>query len=127
MSRSTSQFGPGNALYWTMHSYKAASAALPHPNETWIARDQEDVLADQIQLFDARGIIKFVERNEHSRHVWRTNPGVWDYVQEFREEATWTPCGHTGVRNLGDGDYTCTCDSCDETFDRDTAEQVISG
>lgn len=125
MSRSRmSQQGPSPDIYWTMQSYQAAAAQLPHPSEEWQVSDVKDELEAQIRRFAARAIIHAVETDSNGSNTWTTDEQVWGYVEDIRDAGNWTPCGHKGVRNLGDGEYTCCNDDCDETFGRGVAEEV---
>ena len=60
-------------------------------------------------------------------NIYRTRPGVDEWVSENVAEPTTGPCGHPGVRNLGGGRYTCRLDRCDATFGREAAKAVLGG
>lgn len=122
----TSRHGPGQEIFWTLRSYQAAAVALPHPDETWEAREVDDELTRQLKRFNARGIIEIAERSRPHRYKWQTKRSVWPVVQQFRDQGNWTPCGHKGIRNLGDGEFSCCNDNCEETFGRETAEEVVA-
>jgi hypothetical protein len=59
-------------------------------------------------------------------HLWGTAANCYRWVEE-NIESTLTPCGNaTGVRCVESGEtYTCTDESCDCRFDRETAAEVI--
>jgi len=61
---------------------------------------------------------------ETRARVWRVADAAHDYAAEIVAE-TDSPCGcgHSGIRNLGDGEYTCTTDSCDVRVSREVVER----
>jgi len=78
------------------------------------------------------GILRDVGRvREHDDRLTQTRGRVWviedaahDYAAEVVAETN-SPCGcgHSGIRNLGDGEYTCTTDSCDVRVSREVVER----
>lgn len=111
----------------TVRSHRAAAVRLPEPSREWECADVDDVLAEKVNLFSRRDIIKIVKRDSVRGYVWRTRPEAYAQVERVRAEEKLTPCGHAGVRNLGDGEFTCTTDACEETFGREAAEEVLGG
>lgn len=121
-----------------LRCHRSASCELPPPDVEWVtdndmAPDLHEVgddLANVVRRFVEHGIIQPVgyADPQSSRRIYVTNPKSFRWVeQNIRENTTWTPCGHTGVRNLGDGEFTCVRDHCDETFPRSVAEEVLNG
>jgi len=49
------------------------------------------------------------------------------WIRTNLESADTLPCGHTGIRNLRRGDYSCTEDSCDARYDRARIEAYADG
>ena len=117
--------GPSPDVYWTLQSYQAAAAQLPHPSEEWQIGDVGDELASLLRRFAARGIIHVAVGDPEGANHWQTDPKVWQYVSDIKGGENWTPCGHKGVRNLGDDEFTCCNDDCDRTFGREIAEEVV--
>lgn len=100
---------------------------LPHPEEQWTSAEL-GLSKGQIHSFSQKGIIEKagnVEGNTNA-NIWKTTVRAYEYAQTIERKSE-TPCGHSGVSNLGDGVFTCMEDSCDHTFDRDTAEEVLNG
>lgn len=84
-------------------------------------REFETVVgAQQVRKMIAHGIINRVEEG-----VYRVNEAPYTAAAEKHENSTTLPCGHTGMRNLGGGDYSCAFDLCDKVYDRDTVEGVF--
>lgn len=44
---------------------------------------------------------------------------------EDYEPAVESPCEHRGIRNLGDGTYSCAVDDCNVTFGREQAADIL--
>jgi len=59
--------------------------------------------------------------------VWKVTEAVDNWIDQHVPKPSLTPCGHTGVVNLGEEGYTCQNDDCDERFDRETALEVLRG
>lgn len=127
MSTKMDEYGAQGEIHNTLRSYRVAAQQLPDPSETWSVADLPAELADRVQLFWKRGIVTLVERRrwDDGGNVWRTNARAFKYVDDLRGSST--PCGHTGIQNLGDGEFTCTREACEETFGRAVAEEVLRG
>lgn len=78
--------------------------------------------AQQIRAMIANDIIRQVKKG-----VYQLNSEPYDAAREKWENAATMPCGHTGFSNLGDGEYTCSFDYCDERFDRETVKAAFDG
>ena len=59
-------------------------------------------------------------------HLWGADANCYAWVED-NIDVELTPCGNAaGVRNLRDeAGYTCTDESCDCRFDRETAKEVV--
>ena len=60
--------------------------------------------------------------------LWEPADGVREWIEhnvDLRGECPAADCDSRGVKNLGDGEFTCTNDDCPETFGRETAEEVL--
>jgi hypothetical protein len=73
-----------------------------------------------------------IERVRFTDSAGRSRVGVYRVTEElelaaeaFASEGPWPDCPHTGIRNLGDGTYTCAADDCTARYDRATAEEVF--
>lgn len=127
-----------------LRSYPVAARALPPHHVRWgtaaaiaelerddIQRAPEVVrrVADRfrdndIVLLDGRATVPR-DRGSDRANVYRTRAGVVDWVKRNIPEPTTFDCGHQGMRNLGDGQFTCQADHCDRTYDRETANAVF--
>jgi hypothetical protein len=102
--------------------------SLPEPPETFIRRDVPDSHHDVLQALCHRGAIEQVRRvkityESDTSPSWRYRYRVapWAYrlaVAQVRGRDAPMPCGHAGIRNLGDGEYTCCYDACELTYER---------
>lgn len=110
-----------------LETNRGAAMQLPHPEEKWSSK--EVGLSDsEIHQFSQKGVMEKsgdVIGNTNA-NLWQTTTLAYEVVQDLSRKSE-TPCGHSGVRNLGGGEYTCTEESCDNIFDRETAEEVLNG
>ena len=61
---------------------------------------------------------------------WELADGVAAWIDHNVDPAGECPeadCEATGVRNLGDGEFTCTDEDCSSRFGRETAREVLGG
>jgi len=126
----TATLGSLHAHGEVIRSHADFLASLPE-GETFI---REDVIEhrDLLKQLVGQGVIDRV-RKETVEHPTSTSPSVrWLYKvpQEIHRGATRIvdkrdvpmPCGHAGIRNLGDGEYSCSFDGCDRRFTREEVE-----
>lgn len=125
MSTDTPSLPLGTAELLSAHP--TITRQLPAPDERWTRHEAPPEVQSMLDRLREADVILTVERrgNEHP-NIYRTHPAAETHIIRQRR-ATQTPCGHTGVRNLGDGAYTCSFEGCEATFDRDRAEEVLSG
>ena len=60
--------------------------------------------------------------------LWELADGIADWIEHSMDLTGDCPapdCPSGGVKNLGDGEYTCSNDDCSARFDRETAEEVL--
>lgn len=123
---STGRYNSGQqGLLTLLRANQAAAKALPEPGETWVTDDVADELAHRIRKFVFSGAVRtvgYANRDTGAREYETTQEA---YATAQRINPPTAPCGHTGVRNLGDGIYSCCYDGCDETFGVDVAEEVL--
>lgn len=128
MSRNKDPVGVINGVPQLLRANRHIAHALPHPSETWTRQDVPSILAEALPKLQANHVIEVAEHHgaeTRQVHTWRTKPEAYRYAQENIEPPTRTPCGHTGVRNLGEGVFTCRREDCDYRFDRDAAREVL--
>lgn len=46
-------------------------------------------------------------------------------VDDEEDDRIRGPCGHLGIKNLGDGWYSCSREECDAQFGREVAKEVL--
>ena len=62
--------------------------------------------------------------------LWELADGVREWIEhnvDLRGECPADDCDSRGVKNLGDGEYTCTDEDCSSRFSRETAREVLDG
>ena len=91
--------------------------------------DVPDEIATHVYKFSQAGIVYCVETRSvagSASNVWQTDRHAWEYVNDvIGETHNAGPCDHSGLRNLGDGEYTCTNDDCSVTCGRDVALERV--
>lgn len=105
---------------------RGVALALPHPDEEWTIADVS-FSQETIHTLLTNNLIRPVGKRSgrHERYVWKTKEATYEYVESNIEQNHLAPCGHSGVHCIKGGElYTCTNSECDETFDRETAEEI---
>lgn len=127
------QSTPTKTVVNLLRTHKAAAFKLPEPDDGIRLEELRDRIGhalvyrfrewDIIQRGDPLG-----DDDEYEGHWWYTNRTAYAYLHENYDEPTLTPCGcSNGVRCVTAGEvYTCQNDNCDETFGRETAEEVVT-
>jgi len=61
--------------------------------------------------------------NPGQERIWEVEDVVHDYAAEVVDSLN-SPCGcgHSGIRNLGDGVFTCSTDGCDVRVSREEVD-----
>jgi len=99
--------------------------ALPPPDERWQARDVPERTGRRLQRLCALGAVERVARDETGRNVYATDERAWALIEDYAASERPLLCDHGGLRNLGDGLYTCGHDACDHRYTRDTVELLL--
>lgn len=111
----------------TIRPHADLLTALPEPPETFIRQDVPDGHRDALQALTHRGAIaqvrqvKITYEDNSPSWRWRYRIEPWAYrlaVAQVRDRDAAMPCGHAGIRNLGDGEYTCCYDACELVYER---------
>lgn len=120
--------GISNNIVSLLQAYPRLAVALPHPEHSFTTRDAPTVVAQNLDKLQANDLVTVAERHGGAQgiHRYRTTRAAYRAAQRI-DPPTLTPCGHTGVRNLGDGVYTCSELDCSRRFDRETAREVLGG
>ena len=126
MNRPSRPTVPQPVSAW-LQAHPQLAHALPAPDEEWTVREQ-DMIGDSAHgvLREHGGVRKVGETRckDGTVAVWQVTEAVAAFVEHNVTEPSLTPCGHTGVVNLGDT-YTCQTETCDARFDRETALEVL--
>lgn len=77
---------------------------------------REDIIEEVSVEYEGGDMYRYYEIADPAR----------DVLERMREGVD-TPCEHRGIRNLGDGEYTCGAEFCDVRFGRDTAREAMEG
>ena len=114
-----------------MRRFDNDALKLPPNPEEWKAKEV-GIGHGALSVFHQSGIVETVGRynteNGDARHLWRTKPGMVEWVDDNIAVLPRTPCGcSTGFRTISAGEtYSCTNDDCDIRFDRETAEELVT-
>lgn len=101
---------------------------LPPAGEPFRWSDLDITDADLYKLSE----VDIIEKRDQidgstSAHYWSTVPGIHEWAADHIDESARTPCGKaTGVRNLGDGEFTCNNSDCDCRMTREQAREVLA-
>lgn len=106
-----------------------AARALPAPEDTYRMFETPEVCHGAIRTFVIEGIVERVGTTDGTESgvcgIYRTPELVHEWIEdELRTQPT-LPCGHGGFSNLGDGEYTCTEETCEARHDRATVAAVF--
>lgn len=91
-------------------------------NKPFTAEDV-NAIGNDIKTWKQDGIIKQVDV-QNGQAIYRVTVLAKQKLRDY-EPTVQTPCGHRGIRNLGDGQYTCCCDDCDVVFSRSDAAAAL--
>jgi len=109
---------------------------LPAPGESFALQESE-LTQSELQRLQELGAIKRVDReycrsdsgSRYTRSRWQTVAHVHEWVEaQFGDvpECPGKGCRATGIRCLEPGErYSCTNESCPETFGPETATELI--
>lgn len=102
---------------------KDAARALPHPSDELLRDDFPPEVQTVFRLFVYAGIIEptgSISTDDGREYlVYQTDPGAWAWAREnVTDTGPWPRCPHFGIRNKGDGVYSCAEPSCDERYSR---------
>lgn len=128
-----------------LRSHRDAAVGLPHPHrdpfQTYTRHDLPPETRELFKTLVSYGIIESVRRFKVVKksgdynidrffRLYRTRPDPTLIAELERIESSTTGgCPHSGIKNLGDGQYTCgqPDEVCSARFDRETAREVLDG
>jgi hypothetical protein len=96
---------------------------LPPPGEHWQATDIPEEIHNTLQRLRHLGVITVVD--DVGTNDYETTEQGWDVIQDYADREDALLCGHGGIKNLGNGVYTCGSDQCDHRYTRDTMELLL--
>lgn len=94
----------------------------PRPKRDLPEETQDIVIRGAINQAILRVKKEYV--NGQYRYRYELDPRIEALVRDHLESMNTLPCDHSGIRNLGDGEYSCTVDACDAVYERETVEEV---
>jgi hypothetical protein len=119
----------------TIRKHLDLLATMPDPPATFYAADIGDDQGAALKRLTRKGIVEQVEferydaeetRTEGTKHRWtyRLDEAAAARRDELlAQRETPCPCGHGGIRNLGNGVYACSFDGCNEQFRREAIDK----
>lgn len=110
------------ALYDTEDPFVAKDAALDEHQVRRLSKN------DLIFKTGTRTDLETTTGLPYLAHEWAAADGVREWIRNHIDLSGTCPvgeCDATGIKNLGDGRYTCSSDACASEFDRDIAEEVL--
>jgi len=112
-----------------LRARRSVARKLPHPEHKWEVSEVPDEIASHVYKFSQAGIVHCVRRKSvdgSTSTIWTTDKRAYEYVNNVISDPTTAgPCEHGGIRNLGDGEFTCTNDECDVRFGREIALERV--
>lgn len=103
-----------------------AAVRLPPPSLPKTYNELEPEVQDVFSLFLKIGVLERDETEAASDSDRFYAPrDVYAYAQQLNEDRPTLPCGHGGIRNPGDGVFTCTQDVCDAEFGQEEVQAYI--
>lgn len=102
-----------------------ATARLPSPADEYRRSALPEEVQRVFKRFREHGVVERVGRTDDGANTYRTDAGAYEVAREIRRERRTLPCGHGGMRNLRDGDYTCGNPDCGAHYDRETVEDAV--
>jgi len=98
---------------------------IPEPGERWDAEDVPEAVVSCLQRLRHLGVIRIVDRRGSDRNLYETTEQGWAVIEEYAEREDALLCEHGGIKNLGDGLYSCGDPDCDHRYTRDTVELLM--
>ena len=97
---------------------------------------QTNLAQSQLRRLQEAGVIEADARCENNPDVpsastcyeWSIADGVIEWIEatwDFSASRSCPDCDATGIKNLGDGRFTCSNDDCPSEFGRETAREVL--
>jgi hypothetical protein len=91
---------------------------------------------ESIPELDAAPTKRFLDSNlieiarggrDQQPSLYKLSEPTAKWIRDNLQTADSLPCGHTGIRNLRRGGYSCTEESCDARYDRARIEAYADG
>lgn len=114
---------PGAYAY--IHAHIDDVKSIAPPSETFTRLDLDRGARRHLQKLTVDGAIEIVGETDDGYKLYQTREAAWDAIEDCREAREELLCGHGGIRNLGNGLYTCTKRDCEHKYTRDTIEVLL--
>lgn len=105
--------------YSYLRAHIDALTHLPEPDREWTRFDVADDVRPHLQKLISDGAIRIVGE-EDGYKLYSTTDTAFEIVQDIDGNRTKLLCGHSGLKNLGDGLLTCSYEGCDHRYTKDT-------
>lgn len=116
--------GLAQGAYSYINAHIDALDDLPPPGVEWDRYDIDDTARPHLQKLVSDGAVKVVgEDGGYNQYL--TTENAYEIVQECDDGRSRLLCGHSGIRNIGDGLYTCGLEQCNHRYTRDTMELLL--
>lgn len=102
-----------------------------HLQGTWRIRDGDGEIDNPNNLLQLLRVVGAVEKIDYERHrgstvyVYRWNEPIRKRLAEYWENLDTLPCGHTGMTNLSDGEYSCSNQDCEREYSQEVIEECL--
>lgn len=98
--------------------------SLPPPGATWTRYDIPEDARPHLQKLVSDGAIEIVDNDgEYNRYA--TDPDAFQIIEKCDANRQKLLCGHSGIKNIGGGFYTCSHDHCDHRYTKDTMQILL--
>lgn len=108
-----------------IRSQTNALAKIPPPNEQWTYHNVSEVIQQRLQKLLSEKIVVVIGKNDDGHKLYRVNAKAYELIEKHSQEIQRLPCGHTGIKNIGDGLFTCGFDGCSRKYTRDTMQLLL--
>lgn len=117
--------GLPSGSYHYIRGHLDALTELPPPEERWTYHDISDSIHTHLQKLRADGSVVVEGETDDGYKLFSVDERAYQIIKECSQARETLPCGHTGVKNIGDGLLTCGFDGCSHKYTRDTMQLLL--